>query len=743
MQKLVPYEDYLGTKLFHPGYKPDIVQAVSLSQKLNLLILDLATKKHQQTKKPVEYHIKELKQQADKIINGMIADVSSTRVTRLFGFMVKNMLQRMYHLGVHVREDEIHRLRDLALEAQERGISLVFLPCHKSHIDYLVVSYVLYVSGIALPHIAAGDNLNLPLIGMLLRGNGAFFIRRQWGDDKLYAAIMQEYIKHLLKKGYNLEAFIEGTRSRTGKLLPPKFGILKIILDAVLSGSCSDAYVVPVSIGYDKVIETPTYQDELMGTPKVKESLGQLLTGGFNLLQLKWGRIDVRFGKHLSLKDFIDESRSLKKPKSDTAILQALGYQTMSSINNISVIMPTALVGTILLTLRGRGVGRNELIRKVIKLRKEIRQRGGSVAEFDTESYGEVVERAIKVLGELIGRRFDILEPVYYPMKRFALSYYRNQVIHLFVHEAIMSVGMYTKIKAGGSPQQQRIHVVPNLMDDVSFISQLLKFEFVYQGQGLEGNVEQTIQTLVKSNVITLGEDEQGRWITLSDDERRIGRETFDFYCFLLWPFIETYWLAAVSLYTLVPPKNVNEMYWVPEQLYMKRCQIFGKTLYYEGDLSYFEAVNKETLGNAITRLQQMGLIKVFKGSKPPGAYNGTSNAWVGLSREWVPAERLPEAALTDVVDFLKTRRRLPLARRTVNTVHESVEEETEDFGFENWYKLRPKGRLWDFCEHIGRFRREGKNRRDTSTVATRVLRLARHAVNWGETKKQKKESKL
>ena len=104
----------------------------------------------------------------------------------------------MYHHGVHVSESELASVREAALLAKEQGKSLIFLPCHKSHIDYLVVSYILYITGIALPHIAAGDNLNLPGVGAILRYNGAFFIRRQWGEDKLYIAIMKEYIHVLL-----------------------------------------------------------------------------------------------------------------------------------------------------------------------------------------------------------------------------------------------------------------------------------------------------------------------------------------------------------------------------------------------------------------------------------------------------------------------------------------------------------------------------------------------------------------
>lgn len=172
----------------------------------------------------------------------------------MFAITIKTLLARLYHLGIHVNDIQVQKLRKTAEEAEKRKVSLVFVPCHKSHIDYLVVSYVLYRLGIALPHIAAGDNLNMPFVGWVLRHNGAFFIRREWGGDQLYIAIMKEYIDYLLINGYNIEAFVEGTRSRTGKLLQPKFGFLKLILESIVKNPNSDALFIPVNIGYDKVI---------------------------------------------------------------------------------------------------------------------------------------------------------------------------------------------------------------------------------------------------------------------------------------------------------------------------------------------------------------------------------------------------------------------------------------------------------------------------------------------------------
>lgn len=213
------------------------------------------------------------------------------------------------------------------------------------------------------------------MVGSVLQHGGAFFIRRTFGDDPLYQDIVKEYIEALLARGHNIEVFIEGTRSRMGKLLQPKFGILKIVLESLLAGVVDDCIIVPMSIDYDKVIETETYVSELLGTPKEKESLFQVLNSA-SLLKLKLGRIDIRFAKPYSLRQWMDEefnrrstADSLFSPSSSLVhkniLLQSFSFSVLADINRVSVIMPTALVGTIILTLRGRGVGREELIRRV------------------------------------------------------------------------------------------------------------------------------------------------------------------------------------------------------------------------------------------------------------------------------------------------------------------------------------------------------------------------------------------
>ncbi|CAB5170961.1 unnamed protein product [Rhizophagus irregularis] len=697
------YKNYIGTRILYEGYTEEVKERVLNSERVLYMIAYLAEKQANllaqtipnATSKMIARRKKLLEKELQAVANGMVdklvADLNSLRFIRLFGFFVNNILVRMYHQGVHISEREFLELRRVAIHAAQNSQSLIILPCHKSHIDYLVISYMFFRLGLALPHIAAGNNLDLPIVGRILKRGGAFYIRRSWGEDQLYGSVVKEYLEGLLERGHNIECFIEGTRSRTGKLLPPKLGILKIVLDCILSGRAKDCWIVPMSIQYDKVIETETYVNELLGNPKERESLWGIVTNT-RLLQLKWGRIDVRFAKPYSLQGFINEQIGRRKsfdPNSEQqkiTLLRALGYQVLSDINSVSVVMPTALVGTVILTLRGRGVGRNELIRRVEWLRTAILAKGGRVADFSGMTIGEIVDRAITVLKDLIKERKELLEPVFYAEKRFELSFYRNQVMHLFVSEAIVSAAMYTKIKQGGAKSTQRLHI-STLLDEVTFLSQLLKVEFVYQPGEIEINLENTIKGLINDQVMKL----EGEYVLLSDRERAIGRENYDFYCFLIWPFIETYWLAAISLFSMTPTNSpqptttiVNKatskkpvpIIWFNEQDFHNKCQIFGKTLYYQGDLSYFEAINKETLKNAFIRLEEVGLIMVKR------SHNTKVMTTIALSPDYIPT-RNSEGA------------------------------------------IEPKGKLWDLVERIGKFRREGKNRRDNATVSSRVLRLA------------------
>lgn len=244
-------------------------------------------------------------------------------------------------------------------------------------------------------------------------------------------------IDTLLQKGFNFECFVEGGRSRIGKLLPPKFGILSFLLDSVLSGRVEDAIICPVSTQYDKVIEVDSYISELLGTPKPKENLKDFLSAS-SILSLKLGRVDVRFHEPWSLRGFIQEQEGRLHNFSESTqanlqrnynsdlkirLLRTLGYKVLSDINAASVVMPTSLIGTVLLTLRGRGVGKTELIRRVEWLSDRVRAQGGRVAHFAGLPTQTVVERGLEVLGpKLVGVERRLFEETYYAVDRFVIQ---------------------------------------------------------------------------------------------------------------------------------------------------------------------------------------------------------------------------------------------------------------------------------------------------------------------------------
>jgi glycerol-3-phosphate O-acyltransferase len=301
-------------------------------------------------------------------------------------YLCMQLLARSYDQGIHVSSQEIENIRRIATIAAEKKQSIIFLPSHRSHIDYVSLQILCYRLGIGLPVVVAGENLNFPLVGQFLQNAGAMFIRRSFGGDELYQSTVQGYVDTILKGGYNFSCFIEGGRSRTGKLLQPKFGILGYVLDSLLSGAVEDAIIIPVSTQYDKVIEMDGYVNELLGIPKQKENLWDFLSSS-KYLSLKMGRVDVRFGNHWSLRGFVNEFLVKTQsnpdlattPKSDvrSKMLKNLGYKVLGDINAASVVMPTALIGAVLLTLRGRGVGKEELVRRMDWLSDRIRAKGG------------------------------------------------------------------------------------------------------------------------------------------------------------------------------------------------------------------------------------------------------------------------------------------------------------------------------------------------------------------------------
>jgi len=577
-----------------------------------------------------------------------------TRVAHFTSALARFMFERLYS-GLIFEREQLIALAALSHRAREEGRSIVYLPSHKSHIDYLVLQFSLWNLGLGAPAIAAGENLNLPMVGSLLRRNGAFYIRRSFSgeESELYSAVVSVYLEGLLRRGANVKFFSEGGRSRSGKLLQPKIGLLGMIVDPILNEVVEDAYIVPVSIYYDGVMETESYVRELLGSAKRKESLIGVLGQGKHLLAMprsRYGNIHVRFAPGFSAKSYIVNYIALQRqpslranfdPRSSAAekgiLLKALAYHVFEEINRVSSVTPTALVGTVLLCTLGRGIGRRSLINKVEWLRGEVVRSGGHMSrfyDFPGELTAEVVDSALDVLGNLVQTFTGLVEPVYCvaPGMSFELSYYRNLCVHVFIHQAIVTAVLHRAVQRQPNVRQlERTSV----MQDVRFLSRLLKREFVFSGAAtpnsrpltpqsvaaeqwgseaslaLMRNFESALEILVSEGVVEVCQE--GGSISLEQycKAQEMGgydhwNKHFTFLCSLVWPLIESYWLVLASLLYIFRHNLVI----VGEGRAVAAMQSFAKTLVHTGHVQYDEAASAEPLKAALQTYGELGIVR-------------------------------------------------------------------------------------------------------------------------------------
>jgi glycerol-3-phosphate O-acyltransferase len=363
-----------------------------------------------------------------------IAADYSHPVVRSVSFLLTSVWNRIYR-GVLV-----HHLDTVKQAAP--GHEVVYVPSHRSHMDYLLLSYLLYTRGIVPPHIVAGINLDLPVIGTLLRKGGAFYIRRSIRGSALYSAVLGEYVAQLVAGGYSLEYFIEGGRSRTGRLLTPKGGMLAMTVRAYLRQPTRPVLFQPVYIGYEKLMEGDSYQDELTGKPKESESIFGLLLGIPKVLRSNYGQVVVNFGEPIRLDDVIgahapewDRTPLADGDRPDwlSDTVDATAQQIQVHVNRAADVNPVNLLALALLSTPKHAMGEADLLAQ-ITLSKTL------LAEVP---YGERVTvtphtpEQIVAHGEEIAMLTRTAHPLgdviaVEPRTAVQLSYFRNNVLHLF-----------------------------------------------------------------------------------------------------------------------------------------------------------------------------------------------------------------------------------------------------------------------------------------------------------------------
>ncbi|MCJ8341053.1 MAG: 1-acyl-sn-glycerol-3-phosphate acyltransferase [Pseudomonadales bacterium] len=351
-------------------------------------------------------------------LRGIAANLSPSFV-RWFSSVLGWFFRRTYR---QVKIQGVDAVRQIAKDYQ-----VVFLPCHRSHMDYVLLSWSLHNQGLMLPHVVAGDNLNAPILGGALKLGGAVFMRRSFYDDPLYGALFKSYIKQLHGSGHALEYFIEGGRSRTGRLLPAKSGVLAMTLQASLQEGGKPIAVVPVWISYDKLVESRSYAQQLANGQKKPESLSGLLQS-LKLFKGKFGDAVISYAKPIVVNERFSKFDNLKVSSN------LLARQVMEDINGACYVNETALLATVLLATHRLRLTREQLIERVGQLSSVLVKMPNAPAGIAKGSVGEWIDMA-EARGQLSVSSAD----VYLTAEQACeMTFYRNQIHHL-----TLLVGLY------------------------------------------------------------------------------------------------------------------------------------------------------------------------------------------------------------------------------------------------------------------------------------------------------------
>lgn len=334
-----------------------------------------------------------------------------------------------------------------SLQSIPEGSEIVYVPCHRSHMDYLLLSYVVYHRGFATPHIAAGINLNLPVVGAWLRRGGAFFLRRSFGGNAIYTAVFNGYLGLMMARGHSIEYFIEGGRSRSGRLLQPKTGMLAMTVRSYLRDPRRPVVFAPVYFGYERLVEGRTYTGELSGRPKEKESiLGMLRT--LPQLRGRFGRVYVSFGEPLPLESLLQahgvavgQGRVLAEDSAAlTPVVNELARAVMTRINAAACVSPINLLSLVLLATPRQSMGEDDLARQLNLYAALLRGTGYSDHVWITDADGRAMIRHGESLG-MLRRSPQALGDIIQMDEQNAIlcSYNRNNVLHLLVMPSLVA----------------------------------------------------------------------------------------------------------------------------------------------------------------------------------------------------------------------------------------------------------------------------------------------------------------
>lgn len=516
-------------------------------------------------------------------------------VIALFAPLMGWVFDRIYD-GIEVDEAGLER----AMRAAARA-PIVLVPSHKSHVDYLVLSYVLWRRGYAVPLIAAGANLSFWPLGPLLRRGGAFFLRRTFRGARVYTAAFRAYVKKLVHDGAHQEFFPEGGRSRTGKLLPPKLGLFTWEVEAVLEGARDDLVFVPVAIDYEQVVESSTYSQELAGGEKRPESLKSLLSTP-KVLRSRYGRIHLAFDEPISLRGFAaGRGFPLGPDAPKQALVRALGHRVMYGIARISTVTPHALTAAALLPGGGEVTARQlaeriGLIRAIAESDGARRSRALENAPSDPTVFGPIADALRTFCSAGIVHTDARGDAILYRVaseRRLELLFPKNTLMNLLASRCIVAASLL-----GGGAARSGPLPLGTVRERALWLSRLMKLEFVYQvGIRFEALFDQATNDLERRGLCIRTPDA----IELAPEPH--ARPQLEFLAELLRDLVEAYWVAARILPTAARPEALDRKQLVRSALERARQELQA------GRIACPEALSRTTFENAVAYFLEQGFL--------------------------------------------------------------------------------------------------------------------------------------
>ncbi|BBO79544.1 hypothetical protein DSCO28_01100 [Desulfosarcina ovata subsp. sediminis] len=547
-------------------------------------------KKHAESRQEPIYKIRK---QADGYIDEIAARYSPPMI-RIMAAVVGWIINSMFD-GAVIDKAGLSRVK-----AMSRKGPLILIPCHKSHIDYLILSYVLYNHNMPCPHIAAGKNLSFWPLGPIFRSGGAFFLRRTFRGAVLYSRIFAAYIHKLLEEGFNLELFIEGGRSRSGKLLMPKLGMISMLLEAYRNGACEDMIFVPVYIGYDRIIEEHAYIHEVEGGKKEDENLSQVIRAR-RFLKKRYGKIYINFHDPISTRDLVADGPAAldRMPQKEiNALCRNLGWRIINAIDKQTVVTPHGLVAAAILNFPRPRFTQEELIEIAELYLRWATMQKAKLADTIILNTTGAMENAIehylsrKIIEKVPGDKELNEAPSGYRVnsgKRSLLEFYKNNSVSYFVPAAFTALAILKKDAFQFS--------AVDLHNEYSFFQDFFKYEFAFDlDRPAVHYVRKTIKAFIDDAILMPHPTIPDRYQITSAGYRKLR-----LFAAFMKPYFESYKVVLHFLRT-----NRKEKLETKDRL--KKIQGIGLQMVKNKEINLIESVSRINYGNGLTYFSASGI---------------------------------------------------------------------------------------------------------------------------------------